>query len=220
VRGALLSIIGHLSPALPPGTERLLLLFLTRSGSHTWEWVSLGFGGTLLAGTQMMRLMIDGFTMVYGEPRKVRFWNYNLRALSLLITTIVPLLVTADLIVFGRQIRNWMLHVTLEPGLIAALWAILYAAVTLLMAMIVLSVIYRVGRPAVGSWVAVLPGAALATLLWWLVSVALGFYVRHVPYGAIYQGTADIIVMMIWMQLTATVILFGAAFNAESASAS
>jgi membrane protein len=84
--------------------------------------------------------------------------------------------------------------------------------------MTVLAVIYRVGRPGTRSWRSVLPGAAVATLLWWPVSSALGLYVRHVPYRAIYGGLAVAIGLMLWMQLTATIVLIGAAYNAEIAA--
>jgi uncharacterized BrkB/YihY/UPF0761 family membrane protein len=37
-----------------------------------------------------------------------------------------------------------------------------------------------------------------------------------VPYGAIYGGLAAVIGLMLWMQLTATIVLLGEAYNAES----
>ena len=61
----------------------------------------------------------------------------------------------------------------------------------------------------------VVPGAAVATVLWWVVSIALGFYLRYVPYSIVYGGLAVTIGLMIWMQLTATILLIGAAYNAE-----
>jgi membrane protein len=59
------------------------------------------------------------------------------------------------------------------------------------------------------------PGAAVATVLWWVVSIALGFYLRHVPYSLVYGGLAVTIGLMLWMQFTATILLIGAAYNAE-----
>jgi uncharacterized BrkB/YihY/UPF0761 family membrane protein len=38
---------------------------------------------------------------------------------------------------------------------------------------------------------------------------------RTVPYSLIYGGLAVTIGLMIWMQLTATILLIGAAYNAE-----
>jgi membrane protein len=55
----------------------------------------------------------------------------------------------------------------------------------------------------------------VATVLWWVVSIALGFYLRHVPYSIVYGGLAVTIGLLIWMQITATILLIGAAYNAE-----
>jgi len=72
-----------------------------------------------------------------------------------------------------------------------------------------------VGRPGHRQWEEQIPGAAVATVLWWTVSITLGFYLRHVPYSLVYGGLAVTIGLMIWMQLTATIVLIGAAYNAE-----
>jgi membrane protein len=85
----------------------------------------------------------------------------------------------------------------------------------LLIALAVLTVIYRVGRPGHHGLKEHLPGAQVATVLWWTVSIALGFYLRTVPYSLIYGGLAVTIGLMLWMQLTATILLIGAAYNAE-----
>jgi len=36
-----------------------------------------------------------------------------------------------------------------------------------------------------------------------------------VPYGIVYGGLAVTIGLLIWMQITATILLIGAAYNAE-----
>ena len=120
-----------------------------------------------------------------------------------------------NLIVFGKQVRAWMLHISSMPVLIRLVWSGLYVAASLLIAMFVLSIIYRVGRPAPKRGNTVVPGAAVATVLWWIVSISLGFYLRHVPYSLVYGGLAVTIGLMLWMQLTATILLIGAAYNAE-----
>ena len=57
----------------------------------------------------------------------------------------------------------------------------------------------------------------VATLLWWLVNVLFGVYVRRVPYSVVYGGLAAVIGLIIWMQLSAVIIFLGAAWNAELA---
>lgn len=213
-------MVGRLQTVLPPGVHSIILRFILHHSTHPWRWISLGLGGTLLAGTQMMRLVIDGFQMMDGDSKSHGWWSKQFRALLLLLATLAPWLITANLLVFGKQARIWLISRSGLPFLVRILWVVLYVSVALVMAMLVLAVIYRVGRPSRASWRGgepVLPGAVLATLLWWLVSSAFGLYMRHVPYELVYGGLAVAIGLMLWMQLTATILFLGAAFNSEAA---
>lgn len=217
LRGGVLDIVRQLRVVFPPGTEPALEQFLTRPGQDAWRWISLGSVGALLAGTQMMRLMIEGFRMVYGDKARPGLWSRNFRALLLLSATIAPWFLAATLIVFGADFRDWLISRSNMPLVVGALWTVGYISAELVLVMGVLMFVYRVGRPGSGSWRAVLPGAALATLLWWLVSSAFGFYMRRVPAVAVYGSLAAAIGLMLWMHLTAAVVLLGAAFNAQGA---
>ena len=214
-RQALQGIIVRLRIVLPPGTLSILSNFLGRHGTQSWQWILLGLGGTLLAGTQMMKLLMEGFSMVYKDKSRPNAVSRHVRALLLLSVTIFPSILIVNLVVFGRQVRNTMLHTSTMPVLIRLTWSGLYIVVSLLIALAVLTVIYRVGRPGHHGLKEHLPGAQVATVLWWTVSIALGFYLRTVPYSLIYGGLAVTIGLMLWMQLTATILLIGAAYNAE-----
>jgi membrane protein len=212
---ALQGMVVRLRPVLPPGSVNILGAFLSRRSARPWQWVLLGLGGTLLAGTQMMKLLMEGFRMVHGDRHRQDLVSSHVRALLLLSATIAPSIFIVNLVVFGKQVRNWMLHTSSMPVLIRLVWGALYVVASLLIALFVLSIIYRVGRPGPQRWNLVMPGAAVATVLWWVVSIALGFYLRHVPYSIVYGGLAVTIGLMLWMQLTTTILLIGAAYNAE-----
>jgi len=214
-RQALQGIVERLRIVLPPGTLSILNNFLGKRTLQSWQWILLGLGGTLLAGTQMMKLLMDGFRSVYRDENQLGPVSKNVRAVLLLSATIVPSILIVNLVVFGRTVRNRMLHISSMPVLIRLTWSGLYIVVSLLIALAVLTVIYRVGRPGIHGLRAHLPGAEVATVLWWAVSISLGFYLRRVPYSLIYGGLAVTIGLMLWMQLTATILLIGAAYNAE-----
>src|ERR1700682_2735120 len=109
---ALQGMIVRLRPLLPPGSVPILSAFLSRHSTHPWQWVLLGLGGTLLAGTQMMKLLVEGFRVVYREKEREDVVVRHLRALLLLSATIVPSIFIVNLVVFGRQVRNWMLNMS------------------------------------------------------------------------------------------------------------
>ncbi len=217
LRVGLLDAVRPFRAMLPPGLFQIIADFLDEPNTHAGRLILLGLGGSLLAGGQMMRLVIDGLRMVYKDSEMLGYWNRNLRALLLLAIAIAPWLMTTMLVGFGRQVRTRMIGSGQWPPLVAALWPVFYFAATLVVVMALLAVIYRIGRPCRGGWAAVVRGAAVAGVLWWFVSWAFGVYMRTVPYKALYGGLEVAIGLMIWMELTATVILIGAAYNAECA---
>lgn len=212
---AVQDIVTRLQPVLPPGTTVVLSDFVAHHGAHSWEWISLGAVGTLLAGTQMMKLLMEGFRMASGDAQSHGLLSRTLRALVLLMATILPALFTINLFVFGKQLRAWMLYQSTMPVVIRLVWSALYFGAGLVIATLVLSVVYRLGHYQPQRWSTVVPGALVATLMWWIVSAAFGLYMRHAPYGAVYGGLATAIALMLWMNLTSSILFIGAAFNAE-----
>jgi membrane protein len=215
LRQAVVGMADRLRLVLPPGIAGILDNFLLQHSGHPWRLLVLGLSGTLLAGVQMMKLIMEGFATVFGDLQREKFWARTARAVALLSATIMPSVLTMNLIVFGRQLRGWFLNTSSMPVLYRFVGTTLYVMAALLIALLVVSIIYRVGRPAPQPWMSVVPGAMVATLLWWVISAALGFYLRHVPYSLVYGGLAVTIGFLLWMQLTATILLIGAAFNAE-----
>jgi len=216
-RTALFDLISDLTSFLPPGSQQIVSEFLVKRGPQAWKWALVGIGGTLLAGAQVMKLLMEGIHIIYGDRERPGFFARQLRALALLILVIAPLLVAAILGVFGRPLRNWLASEFGKDTSVQAWWAIFFHGVAILLAMAAVTVIYRWARPKEQSLSSVLPGALIATLLWWVADVGFGFYVRKVPYGIIYGGLAAVIGLLIWMELSTVIIFLGAAWNAELA---
>jgi len=213
-------LIRWLRLTLPPGSSQVVVDFLSRPDPHPWRWALFGLTGFLLAGTQALHLLMDGFRQFTGESQRPPFWTCQLRALFLLLLTIVPWLAAVVLTVFGEQARAWLGDHYGLVSFIRVLWSGLFLIVILLMAMFVIAILYRASRRGFGSLSDVLPGAAVSTLLWWAVNSAFGLYVRRVPFSLAYGGLAAAIGLLIWMQLTAMVVFIGAAFNSLRASSS
>jgi membrane protein len=204
---------------LPPGSETVVLQYFVRQGVQPWKWIGLGLGGTLIAGSQVMVGYIEGFRQIEGDILRPGYWRLHLRALILLCLTLVPSLLVVILTVFGKQARGWLIHQFGMSSLIRQVGFLFYAAIVLLLGMAVLVLIYRIGRPGHRGYIDVLPGAALATVLWWIVDILLGSYVRRMPYDVVYGGLAAAIGLLLWMYVTALVVLIGAAYNAEAREA-
>jgi membrane protein len=214
---SLFDLISDLTEFLPPGSQTIVSEFLVKRGPEAWKIALLGWAGTLLAGSQVMKLVMEGIHIIYGDKEKPGFLHRQIRGLMLLLVTIAPLLGAAILGVLGRPLRRWIAHEIGKHAILQGWWNVFFPAAAFVMAMLALTVIYRVARPGETSLRNVLPGAVVATLLWWLVDVLFGIYVRRVPYGIVYGGLAAVIGLIIWMQLSAVIIFLGAAWNAELA---
>jgi membrane protein len=217
-RTNMLDLITNFTNYLPPGSRQIVSEFLIKRGPQAWKWALVGWAGTLIAGSQVMKLIMEGIHMIYGDTERPGFLHRQLRGLLLLLSTIAPLLVAAILGVFGRPLRYWITRELGDAHPFHGLWPLFFPLAAFTLSLAALTMIYRAARPQENSLRNVIPGAVVATLLWWLVDVVFGVYVRRVPYSIVYGGLAAVIGLLIWMQLSAIIVFLGAAWNAEAQS--
>jgi membrane protein len=214
----LLDLITNFTRYLPPGSRQIVSEFLVKRGPQAWKWAIVGWAGTILAGSQVMKLIMEGIQSIYDDTDRPGFIHRQLRALLLLFATIAPLLIAAILGVFGRPLRHWIADQLGATHPFHGLWTLFFPVAAFLLSLVALILIYRTARPQETSLREVAPGAVIATLLWWLADILFGFYVKRVPYSIVYGGLAAVIGLLIWMNLSAIIIFLGAAWNAEAAS--
>jgi membrane protein len=213
---ATLDAVRDFTEFLPPGSRGIVSDFLQRNGFDLWKLTLIGWAGTLFGGTQVMKLLMEGIHLIYDDEERIGFLHRQLRGLLLLLITMLPIVGAGILGVFGKPLRHWA---TFQFGTVIpvhGMWLVFFPAIAMVVAMLALTLIYWVARPKEESLRHVLPGATLATLLWWLVNVIFGFYVRRVPYNVVYGGLAAVIGLLVWMQISAVVVFLGAAWNAEA----
>ena len=216
-RTNMFDLIIDLTDLLPPGSQQIVSEFLVNRGPDAWKWALVGLIGTLIAGTQVMRLLMEGIHLIYNDHDRPGYWTRQLKSVLLLLITIAPLILAAFLGVFGRPIRQWFAYELGKNHTIETLWGVFFHGTAIFLATIALTIIYRVARPRESSLRSVLPGAFVATALWWISDISFGFYVRRVPYNVVYGGLAAVIGLLIWMQISTVIIFLGAAWNAETA---
>src|SRR5438445_6788234 len=168
---SLLDLITDLTRFLPPGSQAIVSEFLVKRGPDTWKIAALGWTGTLLAGSQVMKLVMQGIHSIYGDKEPLGFLHRQVRGLMLLLVTIAPLLGAAILGILGKPLRRWIAleigkHTNLQGG-----WNFFFPAIAIVLAMMALSVIYRVERTGEHRLRNVLLAAMLATRLWWLAKL-------------------------------------------------
>jgi membrane protein len=208
-------LAGRLSTILPPGSWQLLSDFLLSRKVNPWAWVLFGWVGTLLVGSQVMKLIMEGIHLIYGDRERHSFLGRQLRGLLLFFVSIVAWLLAVGLSVFGQPFRQWITREFGPSPLVLGFWTVMLPVLGGIMTMLVLALIYRVARPCATTWRSVLPGAAVAAILWWGVNLLFGIYVQKMQYGSVYGGLAAAIGLMVWMELSAMIVFLGVAWNAE-----
>jgi membrane protein len=155
----------RISAILPPGSWQLISAYVLRQEVNAWYLALTGWVGTLLVGSQVMKLIIKGIELIYGDHGTHSFLGRQIRGLLLFSVTIVAWLVAVALSVFGRPVRQWITPGFDTSPLIRGLWYFILPVLAMMLAMLVLTFIYRVARPGTTTWRSVLPGAAAATIL-------------------------------------------------------
>ncbi len=103
-------------------------------------------------------------------------------------------------------------------GALAALvLTVLQWVIAALVVLTGVSVVYRYGpnrRMARPAWIT--PGAIFAVVIWGLVSIAFSVYLTNFGnYNKVYGSIGAVIALLMWLYLSAYVVLLGAALNAE-----
>jgi membrane protein len=172
-----------------------------------------GLALALWSANSGMKAIIDALNVVYEEDEKRGFFRLNLVSLAFTIGAIgaalfaVGAVVALPLVLSQIGLGSWT-----EDVLRIARWPVL-----LLGMLAGLAVLYRYGpsrQRAKWQWISV--GAVLASLLWLIGSLGLSFYLANFGhYDATYGSLGAAIGTMMWMWMSAIVILLGAELNAE-----
>jgi len=66
------------------------------------------------------------------------------------------------------------------------------------------------------TWRAILPGAVMATAMWFLTTISFGWYVtRFANYSEVYGSLGAGIALLFWLYIVSLSVLCGAEFNAQ-----
>jgi membrane protein len=229
---------------LPSNVSPLLqMYFSTAHGSaHTIRALLGSLVVSILGASSVMSTLMGGFRRAYDLPRTTgSFWPRRVRALALVPLSLLPLAAASALVVFGHLLTHWLVgEVPLSLRMsVLVLSFVLRWTITLAGSVGIIAVIYHMGtdltkhmrehlEPMVRepwillrkdwSWRASLPGAAVATLLWFVTTLLFGYYVtRFANYSQVYGSLGAAIALMFWLYIIALSVLIGAEFNAQRA---
>lgn len=174
------------------------------------------------------------------------FWGRRWRSVALVFIALVPLMIASVLVIFGSLASSWIsANIGASARLLTlALAFVVRWTVALVSSVFVIAIIYHMGIPPAGlavseealapdhlwgsvrtvhamstmqrSWTRTLPGATLATLMWFFTTLLFGLYVtRFANYSEVYGSLGAGVALLFWLYIISLSVLAGAEFNAQ-----
>lgn len=216
-------------------TYRSLATYLTQAvPSNVMKWLDpvianllntssgglLGIGAvaTLWAASLGVNGLKMGFNQVYGVDATQNFIIQRL--LSMLMTFMLIIVMGTILIAFafGRQFLEWLIPLLrLNDDWLKTFNTLRWPVTVTALFIIIMFLDYFLPNVKIKIWT-VLPGTAFTVIGWLLIAQAFSLYMhylgtRYLSYGTI--GT--FIAIMLWLNFSALVLLWGAVINALTA---
>jgi len=160
---------------------------------------------------------MEGFRNAYQLPKTWGLVQERLISFSLVILAGLPMTFATILVAFGSRIETRLLfHIGHEFGpYVLLMWTAIRWAIALLTSIAVIALIYHNAVPRTQPWHSVIPGAVLATVMWFATTMLFGFYLQHyADYSVLYGSLGAGIALLVWMYMISLVVLIGAEFNA------
>lgn len=160
-----------------------------------------------------IRAMMRALNVAYGEKEKRNVMKFN--GLAILLTlSMTTFIWTALTVIVGVPA---VLAIFKLEEISSTLTRVLPWGLLILFFFLTNIVLYRFGpsrRAAKMKWL--LPGVIFSTLSWLLLSACFSYFVATFnTYNATYGSLSAVIILLVWLWLTAFVVLVGAEINAE-----
>ena len=210
--------ISLLRPFIPESVYEILNSRLSELASNTASKLTFGLiVSTLLAlyaGSKGIKSLIILVNLAFHITQERSFIQGTIRALSLTFAAVVVLIIAISSIAIIPLAAAYFPFPQIAKTI--ALWS----RWPILAGIIFLSFLslYRFApnRDAV-ALKNLVPGAALATVLWILLSVLFSIYVQNFNnYSAEFGALSAAVVIMLWLYYSAFIVAFGAIFNFET----
>lgn len=198
-------IMGHLRRALPGEASRHLEAFVQEiTGSSRPGMLSFGLLLSVWAASNAFSWLTRGLNVMYDISEGRPWWKRRGLSVIAMLTTLAILTVSSVALLSGPRLAAWF---GLGPIWDVVRWPAVWVLITLMLALIYYLLPNRDQRHAKRP---VMMGALVGTGLWIVATLAFRFYVQSFgDYSATYGVVGGIIVMLLWLYLTAFAILFG-----------
>jgi membrane protein len=211
-------LAAQLSQILPEQALTLIRDFATTeiTNSKNSGLFSLSFVLAIWTASGAVSTAMTAFDQIHQIPSENMrpFWKAKLVSLGLTVGTIL-LLVLASFLVFISDLLLRMVVRGNSPLIILLhLWQLLLWPLALSIVAVAFSFVYRYGPSKWNPGTPMMPGAILAAVFWAILSALFRLYVANFGnYNKVYGAVGAVIVLMLWLSMSAAVLLIGDQLN-------
>jgi len=205
-----------LGSILPAGGNTVLT-YLKGAAQHPVGLLTTTSVVTLWTASGVMISWMEGFRRCYELPKTWGLIQERLIAFLLVVFALIPMTFATLLVAVGSKFETRLLSY-IDPDFsvyILLLWGSMRWLISTLTSISVIALIYHHGVPRTQPWHSVIPGATLATVLWFSTTVGFRAYLQYLgDFTTIYGSLGVAMALLVWMYLISLVVLVGAEFNA------
>jgi membrane protein len=205
-----------LSSILPAGGSTALN-YLKGAEEHPVGLLTTTSVITLWTASGVMISWMDGFRRCYELPKTWGLVKERLIAFQLVVFALIPMTFATLLVAVGSKFETRLLPF-IDPDFslyVLLLWGAIRWLIATLTSIAVIALIYHNAVPRTQPWHSVMPGAMLATVLWFSTTICFRAYLQHFgDFATIYGSLGVAMALLVWMYMISLVVLVGAEFNA------
>lgn len=209
--------ISYAIGSILPAGNNTVLSYLKGTAQHPVRFLTTTSIITLWTASGVMISWMDGFRRCYELPKTWGLVKERLIAFLLVIFALVPMTFSTILVAVGSKFETRLVPY-LDPDFspyVLLMWGGLRWVIATLTSIAVIALIYHNAVPRTQPWHSVIPGAILATILWFSVTVGFRAYLQHWgDFTSIYGSLGAGMALLVWMYMISLVVLVGAEFNA------
>jgi membrane protein len=213
----------EISQVMPGQAGEFVLAFVQEiTNSPRLGLLSFGFLLAVYFSSNGILALMQAFDKSYVKTFKRRNWVMK-RLIGAGLTLLVGLFIVSStvFVIMGDSIIYWISE-GLNLGSSTAFFIGLVRWIIMLsLYYITIGTLYRYGASTIKKFSYFSPGVTLATVLSLATSVAFSFYIdgfdRYDTYIKFYGSIATIIIVMLWLQLNALILIIGFELNAAIA---
>lgn len=213
----------EISQVMPGQAGEFVLAFVQEiTNSPRLGLLSFGFLLAIYFSSNGMLALLAAFEKSYVKTFKRRNW-FRKRLIGAGLTLTVGLFIVSStvFVILGDSIIYWVSEALSLGNITAFFIGLLRWIVMLSLYYITIGTLYRYGAATIKKFSYFSPGVTLATVLSLTTSVAFSFYIdgfdRYDTYIKFYGSIATIIIVMLWLQLNALILIIGFELNAAIA---